>query len=355
MYRCIVTVGPSSANENVLKDMKSAGADCFRINLSHSNTDKFHQYTKLIQRANLTPSIDTQGAQGRVLDFDGDEEFELNDPVVMIFDHKIDIKGDYPIDRKKVILNHPEILEQIISGDILRIDFSGLAIQITDKANDYAFGKVISEGTCQKNRAFDIVNKTLILQPLTAFDKWCLGHSQVNNIKTIFHSFASQKEDILLTRSLMPKGSEIIAKIENKMGITNLKGIAEVSDGILIDRGDLSREYSISMLPPIVNRIVKYCVDTAKPVYIATNVLDSMMYNKLPSRSEISDIYNLMERGVTGMVLAAEAAIGQRPIESVHVINHMRKVFEDNIQEFNKEFPKRICDDSVPDELKHWL
>ena len=139
------------------------------------------------------------------------------------------------------------------------------------------------------------------------------------------------------------------------MGVENFEEICKVSDGILIDRGDLSREISISNIPIIVNNLIKKANENNTPIYIATNVLDSMMNSPLPSRAEISDIYNLLEKGIQGLVLAAETAIGENPVQSVAVIQYMRlKNFHKNNDSENF---KRIKSELLKDfpHLFYWL
>ena len=166
----------------------------------------------------------------------------------------------------------------------------------------------------------------MILDPLTEFDRWAINESIRFSPPAVFHSFASSEKDVSITRSLIPNSTALISKIENKEGLKNIEQIAKISDGLLVDRGDLSREISISMIPSAVNLVLDVGKRFNTPVYVATNVLDSMMTNALPSRAEISDMHNLFNQGVQGMVLAAEAAIGERPIESVQIISHIKKI-----------------------------
>ena len=155
-----------------------------------------------------------------------------------------------------------------------------------------------------------------------------------HDVKEIYISFCNTpdaikeiKEILLRNRCRQEQMPSIIAKIESRKGLLKLHEIAKEADGILVDRGDLSRELRISMIPGIINNIIRLCKDYNTPCYIATNVLDSMMTDPLPSRAEISDLYNLLESGVSGFVLAAEMAIGKNPVESLQVIQHMIQVY----------------------------
>jgi len=354
MYKLIVTVGPSSKSLKCLKNMSMAGADCFRINLSHSNHKSFLEYASLINAAGLSPSIDTQGAQGRIIGVCKENNFSLGEQVDILFSTSINTSNRK--NSKFIIINHIEILSQLSVNDLLRVDFSGLTIRIKSIIGSSVTGIIETPGMCLVNRAFDIVDKTLNLSHLTGFDKECIAKANLLGINSLFHSFTSSSADIIYTRDLMPKGSTIIAKIENNNGLRNLKDIVRVSDGILIDRGDLSREISISMVPLVVKRIISYCNQVDKPVYVATNVLDSMMKNSLPSRAEISDIYNLLESGVNALVLAAEVAIGDRPVNSCKVIRHMTDIVaKAQVDRSSFKVSRPNVSGDLPIELKSWL
>ena len=122
---------------------------------------------------------------------------------------------------------------------------------------------------------------------------------------------------------MLPAGCRLISKIETSMALSNLSDIIELSDEILIDRGDLSREINIPMVPIATQRVIDICNSLGKPVNVATNILDSMMTQPIPSRAEISDIFNLLNDGVSGLVLAAEVAIGQNPVSSVSLLKYL--------------------------------
>ena len=147
---------------------------------------------------------------------------------------------------------------------------------------------------------------------------------------------------------------EIVAKIETINGLRNLEQICLESDAILVDRGDLSREISISMVPIATSSVLETCKALNKRCYVATNILESMMISKIPSRAEISDIYNLMTLGAGGIVLAAEAAIGSNPVESLYVVKHMRKLFELN-QRRLLGIIKNDVDPNIHHSLRNWL
>jgi len=320
----IVTIGPSSLKADILKSLRDAGASDFRINLSHSNLHHLREYYTKMQDVGITPSIDTQGAQLRIVEINTNETLEL-DCIIELYFGK-DIKTDPQ--KQFLRINHPEAAEQIEEGDIFKVDFGGLALQILEKNSSHHFSaKVIATGSVVLNRAVDIKNKNIKLNPFTIFDKQAIEFAINKGCSKIYLSFASQTSDVMQLRKLAPT-VKIISKIESINGLNNLRSILEVSDAILIDRGDLSREISIPMVPLAVNEIIKISKEYNKEVYVATIVLDSMMTSPVPSRAEISDLFNLLERGIAGIVLAAEVAIGENPIASVSLINYIMKIFD---------------------------
>ena len=329
MTKIIGTIGPSSIQIDILKKLKSLGLNSFRINLSHSTEDLLDYYYSQFDLANILPSLDTQGAQIRISSLKK-TNFNLLGEIVSI---GLSTSPDFSCD---IGLNHREFFDQIDIGDEVKIGFDGLIVKIInlDKDCSQAKAKVLHGGDIELNKAIDISNKTIDLPPFTDFDINCIANSLNHNVQEIFVSFCREKECIdLLKKMLIQSGwhderlPKIIAKIENRQGLLNLGEIARAADAILIDRGDLSREIRIAMIPGIVENIIFTCKKFDTPCYIATNVLDSMMKEKLPSRAEISDIYNLLSLGVSGFVLAAEVAIGNHPIESVEVIKYMCSVF----------------------------
>jgi len=354
----IVTIGPNSIDKKILSQLGSAGATSFRINLSHSNTEALDSYYKSFKGCNIRPSIDTQGAQVRICGDPSKSYYEEGEQIII--SHALNINGS----RQDISINHPEFFDQLEEGDIIKIGFDGLTARIiaNEEGHKKATAKIMSQGPISKNKAIDISDKPINLEALTIFDKQAIKSSYKHDVETIYLSFCNDvdtiKEVTHLIKNNYPSSARmpnIIAKIETKKAVRNLKEIAENCDGILIDRGDLSREFSISRIPSIVNQIIEMCIELKTPCYVATNVLDQMIKERLPSRAEISDVYSLLDKGVSGIVLAAEVAIGIHPIESVQVIRHMsilhsiEKGKRQEIDLNSKAFPK------LPNHLKAWL
>lgn len=355
----ITTIGPSSDSAEVIKKLSHSGANFFRINLSHSEVESLDKYFQLIKSVGLKPSLDTQGAQIRLLEIDGVKSLSCGDNVIF---YNKDIPSDFTSTELKIPVNHAEVFSQIKIGNKLRIDFDGAVVQIVEINSDFNFAKavVLSAGNIRSNRAIDIIDNPVRLNSLTDFDIYAIGQ-YANELDSIFLSFTNRSDDIILVKNLLKDNlsgknqPKLIAKIESKMGIANIEEILPLVDGILIDRGDLSREISISYIPVATHSLINICHKFKKPCYIATNILDSMMTASLPSRAEVSDLYNLYSMGVGGIVLASEVAIGKNPVDSVRVVKHIYNIYKSAVNSTLAFLPTGKAMNVLPDHLAQWL
>ena len=276
MHKVIVTIGPKSIYPEVLKSLIEAGANSFRINLSHSNPTSLEQYFYAIESSGVIPSIDTQGAQLRVEKLLDKSEFVKGETLEIIFGSSTYDKNIQLLSKKcpYIVLNHPEASDQVFIGDLLKIDFNGLTVSMTERVSKYVWrAEVVGSGSVLNNRAVDVSGRTINLAPLTSFDIEAIKIAQDRGCKEVYASFVSSKSDVLLIRNELMKGTTLFSKIETALGVDNAADIIDYSDAILIDRGDLSREISIPSVPIAVNSIIRLSKERKKPVYVATNVL----------------------------------------------------------------------------------
>ncbi len=357
MHEIVTTVGPSSLNVGTLQRMSSEGATDFRINLSHSNSDSLQHYSEVLRSASVPFSLDTQGAQLRIEKIIG-SNFLVEGSELDIFSIASPFESD------GIGINHSEFFSQIDVGDVLKIDFGGVVVSIlsVNSSECHARAKVLKSGNIVLNRAIDIQGKSILLNYLTEFDEYAIGKYVESGLKSIYLSFASSQHDITRLNALLDSYQldassrpRIIAKIESRIGLLNLRDIASSVDGILIDRGDLSREISISRIPLATKAILDVCKNIGTPCFVATNILDSMMTSDLPSRAEISDLFNLFNSGSSGIVLAAEAAIGRNPISSVQVVKHMSRVFQSSADGTIGFITGNMFNSTLGDPLLSWL
>ena len=265
-------------------------------------------------------------------------------------------KIDSSSNAKTLIPNHPEVIKQLEVGDELKIDFNGAVCKVIKIDSQRVELTAINGGDILQNRAVDVTGKKLKLNPLTEFDIQALKMAGNWNVEEVFLSFANNASDVIYCRQLVPQQTRIISKIESIHGINNLREIATQSDAILIDRGDLSREVGIGRLPILVQSIIQVSKECNTPVYVATNILDTMIENSLPSRAEVSDLYSLLKMGVNGIVLAAEVAIGKHPVQSVQLVNFIRKLHAYDSDGFAilPDLISKLKED-ISEPLKSWL
>ena len=355
-----MTVGPSSLKVETLQKLNRAGANNFRINLSHSTKESLKVYFDIFSKAKIKPSIDTQGAQIRVESLPGGSNFNEGEEVLICFGKN---KSNENLEKnskkeKMIIMNHPEVINQISKGDLLKVDFEGLSIEMITltETKDSWIGRVVTSGKVIVNRAVDIHGKSVQLSALTEFDKYAIEEAMMNGCKEVYASFVNRADDIRYIRRVIDDNIKLISKIESAEAVGNADEIVRLSDAILIDRGDLSREISIPAIPIAVKSIIQIAKKYEKEVYIATNILDSMMTNSLPSRAEISDIYTLLDAGVDGLVLAAEVAIGKHPVESTALVEYLMRLYENHKQGLHGiSYIKKPDRNLIGEKLYHWI
>lgn len=319
MSNLLVTLGPASFHEPVIREMAGLGVQLFRINLSHTALEDLPRLIDRIQRACDVPiCLDSEGAQLRNQKMENDGVGFAAGATVKI--HYEPVLGD----AGNISFAPPGIARQLEPGDIVRIDFNLAALQVVEKNGHYSVAKVVAPGLVGSNKAAD-VNRELPLEPITAKDRAAFEIGKKAGVTNYSLSFAGSSRDVAQCRELVGDGAQIISKIESRQGLRNLKDILAVSDGILIDRGDLSRQVPIEKIPFLQMRIISLARIHDTPVYVATNLLETMLERQTPNRAEMNDVISTLLMGANGLVLAAETAIGRYPVEAVKVA---RRAFE---------------------------
>jgi pyruvate kinase len=311
------TLGPSSLNSKFLKNIsRKKNVSLIRLNMSHVKLKNLKKLINFIKEFSSTPiCIDTEGAQIRT---------KVKKKIFYKLGKTIKInkfEGNFTI--------YPDnVFKKIKIGDILDIGFDDLKAKVY-KINQFnILLKTISSGKLENNKGINISNRSITLNYLTKKDIEAIKIAKEFNIKNYALSFTNSIKDIKRFNKLLPNTNNIF-KLESKKAIKNLKTIIPAANNFLIDRGDLSKEIKIENVPiiqKIIFKIVKK-FKNKKNIYIATNLLESMLVNKYPSRAEANDIFSNLESGAKGLVLAAETAIGKYPEASVNFIIKMINSF----------------------------
>lgn len=309
-YKLLATLGPSSMQEPVIKDLDNAGVDLFRINLSHTKIDDLEGVITKIKQATQKPiCLDTEGAQIRTGKMkEGKAEILKNSLVDLV---PFDEEGE----SFKIPLYPVSPDEFLKIGDILYLDFNQVIIQVVSVAGKKAQARVLAGGVVGSNKGVHL-DRPHNLPAFTKKDIAAFEIGQKHGISDISLSFASSGEDVKKVRSFFKfYPINVISKIESRAGIANLSDICKESDGILIDRGDLSRDVPLSKIGLAQNHIIKEGKKQNTPAYVATNLLESMIEGFQPTRAEVNDITSTLLSGCQGLVLAAETAVGKHPVD----------------------------------------
>lgn len=330
--KILVTLGPSSLKENVIKELEKEDIYLFRINLSHTPIDEVAITINTIRKySNVPICLDSEGAQIRNQKIIGGETLLVEGDIVKI--HFDEILGD----SNNISFTPLGIAKEFVEGDEISIDFNSASIKIFEKNTDHCLAKVIVGGKIGNSKAANI-NREIGLESITPKDKQAISIGLEMGIKNFALSFAGSPEDVNNFKNLTGPNAKVISKIESHRGLLNLIGIIKESDEILIDRGDLSREISLEKIPFLQRNIIASATALGKPVYIATNLLESMLHSVEPTRAEINDVVCSLRMGGDGLVLAAETAVGKFPVESVRITRKL-------INQFYKWTPNSSIED----------
>jgi len=292
---------------------KAFGVNLLRINLSHTRSEDLSSIIKQIRSMSDIPiCIDSEGAQIRTGNIISGS-FEVRENSTLSISHKT-----VPGSSSCISLNPPNISKLLKIGDFVSIDFNSVFAQVVTVDELRANLKILIGGKIGQNKAITI-QRHLPLPAFTDKDLECFEIAKCHGIKNYALSFAQTKEDVQRLRTIVGPECHIISKIECREGVQNLSEIAKASDAILIDRGDLSRQVDISKIPSIQKEIIRVAKEHTK-VYVATNLLESMITSPEPTRAEVNDIYNTLSDGADGLVLAAETAIGKYPEKAVEMV-----------------------------------
>jgi pyruvate kinase len=320
--KLLVTLGPKSLKEDIIKKCDAFDIFVYRINLSHTEIGDLRETIDTIRRYTSTPiCLDSEGAQIRTQNMKGGEVYFQKNAIVRI--HFDNIEGD----SQNISLTPEFVAKSLQVGNILDLDFHAARLEVVKVERDGCNAIVLESGKVGSNKAADL-NCEIALPPMTPKDEKAIAIGKEMGITHFALSFAGSKEDVDLFRKKTSQNSYIISKVESRAGVRNLSGILDSTDAILIDRGDLSRQIPIEKIPFFQRRIISTARAVDKKVFVATNLLESMVTVGSPTRAEVNDIVSTQLMGAHGLVLAAETAIGNYPVECVEMIRKLTKQCE---------------------------
>jgi len=323
--KIICTLGPSSFKKSILHKLKKENVDIFRINLSHTPKNQIRSkiiYLKKNKIKNIC--IDTEGAQIRTTECKK-KYFLKKNKIIKISNLK-------KFSNNLEISLYPKFnINSVKKRSIILIGFNNLELKVisVDKKNNFLLCRVTRSGFLESKKGVHIKSK-IKLDALTKKDIYALKLAKILKLRYFAISFVNSKDDLKLVKSLVGKNSFIISKIETLNALKNLKQISELSNALLIDRGDLSRYIPIEQIPLAQEQIINFLKKFNKPTYVATNLLETMIQQSVPTRAESHDVYSTLKQGSKGLVLAAETAIGKDPIACIQFLKKCIKEFRKN-------------------------
>ncbi len=356
--KIVCTLGPSTDNEDVLRQMMLAGMNVARCNFSHG-TYEDHQkrmdlVKKLRQEVGMPVAIllDTKGPEVRVKNFKEGKAVLEEGQLFTLTTDEVDGTKD------KVSVTYDRLYEDLEIGMRVLIDDGLIEMRVEQVDRKNVVCRVINGGTVSNHKGVNVPDVDLSMPYISEKDREDILFGINQGVDFIAASFVQKKEDILQLRRLLEKNGgtdiKIISKIENKQGVTNIDEIIEVSDGIMVARGDMGVEIPYEEVPVIQKKIIKKVYQTGKHVITATQMLESMIKNPRPTRAETTDVANAVYDGTSAVMLSGETAAGAYPVEAVKTMVRIAERTEQDV-DYRKRFyqSKRQTDADVTNAICH--
>ena len=321
--KILATVGPASSDPKMLAALYKAGVDAFRVNMSHGDHG-VHAATIAAIRAlekdvgrPIAILCDLQGPKLRVGQFKGGKAFIRHSA------HFTLDRDPTPGDDTRVCLPHPELFAVLTKGQRLLIDDGKLRLKVIRADADTILCSAEVGGPISDRKGVNVPDAVVPVPALTPKDRTDLAFALEQGADWIALSFVQRPEDVAEARRMIGGKCSLIAKIEKPAAIASLDGILELADGVMVARGDLGVELLPEEVPPLQKRIVEAARRLGKPVIVATQMLESMIESPAPTRAEVSDVANAVYDGADAVMLSAETAEGQWPVEAVTIMDRI--------------------------------
>lgn len=316
--KIIATTGPAVDSAEAIEELAREGVDIFRINLSHANKDEIHSRVSWVRQAEkaigrpLTVMGDLAGPKIRIGDVEPGTHL-VRDETIKIY--KKTVIGS----EEGFSLNHASIVDVLEPDAEIYIDDGYIKLRVEKKIDDGILAKVVVGGELKPRKGFSAEGISLSTAGVSEKDR--------EDVKTMLHegtdalaiSFVQSAKDVEEVRELIPTNKKImlVAKIETKMGVENAEEIIDAADALMVARGDMGLALPIAEVPHIQKQLINLCLQKAKPVITATQMLESMIHHPIPTRAEVTDVANAILDGTDAVMLSAETASGKFPAETV--------------------------------------
>jgi len=316
--KIVATLGPSSAEPGVVREMLRTGVDVVRINSSHGDPDEWGEWIGLVRRVaedvgrRVGVLVDLQGPRIRVGALD--EPVTLEQGAEVVFAPEVEARtGEIPT-------TYAALAEDVAPGRTILLDDGLLSVEVTGVTGSRVTGRVRQGGRLGSHKGMNLPGTKVSAPALTEADRRHLAVAVERDADFIGISFVRTAEDVLAVRDLVPEHVRLVAKIEMAAAVDDIDRILEASDAIMVARGDLGVELPFEEVPLVQKRLIARANDHARPVITATQMLESMVQNPRPTRAEASDVANAILDGTDAVMLSAETAIGRYPVAAVEAM-----------------------------------
>ncbi|MBI3580692.1 MAG: pyruvate kinase [Nitrospinae bacterium] len=318
--KIIATLGPASDNPKTIRRLVERGADIFRINSSHTDGPGIRRLVRMVRSVAKKMAlpigvlVDLQGPKIRVGEFAGGE-------MRMAGEHSVTLKvTKKPSDGSFIPVQYEGFYDDVVVGGRILLDDGKIGLEVVSKNRGVVKARVINGGVLLNKKGINLPDSSITAPPITETDLENLQTGLEEGVDFVALSFVSKAEDILQIKSVIKKNEKltwVVAKIERHEAVKNLDSIVDASDAVMIARGDLGVELPLSTVPVIQIKIIHKCHEKAKPVIVATQMMESMISNPRPSRSDVSDVSGAVHAYADALMLSGETSTGAYPVECV--------------------------------------
>jgi len=349
--KIVCTIGPASMQIETLKQMFEAGMNCARINTAYGDVDSYQTVVDNVRKvADIPVMLDLKGPEIRL---------RTDKNVVVKKGETLEVG----FNGEAVGFNH-NFIDKMTVGDVILVDNGRIRTEVTEKAGETLRLLIKDDGVLANGKGVNIPNKQLMVPTLSERDLKVIEFAKEHEVEVFALSFTRSAKDVANLKSAAEgfKGT-IIAKIENFEGIRNFNEILKASDGIMVARGDMGVEIEPEKVPLVQKSLIRRCNQNGKPVVTATEMLETMMHEPIPTRAEVSDVANAILDGTDATMLSGETAVGKYPLESVAMMTRIasatekatKSTVEDkgfiNISDTVSQSIQRICQDMPLDKV----
>jgi pyruvate kinase len=329
--KIICTLGPATEKAETLRELMRAGADVFRLNMSHAKHEWVREIVPRIRQiAAEIPRpvailLDTQGPAIRTGELKSNLKLKPGDIL------EFTVRGAKSEEKYSVDVNYEGLVNDISVGDVVLVDNGVMRLLVLSKKSNRIRSKVLTPGNLGSRRHINLPGVRVNLPPLTAKDLEDVALGVDVKVDFVALSFARKKSDLQALRRVLKKSgstAQVVAKIEDQSAVRHIGQMIEAADVVMIARGDLGIECPMEELPIIQRKIVKSCLRIGKPVIVATHMLESMIENPVPTRAEITDVANAVFEQTDAIMLSGETSTGRYPVECVKVFDRVARRIE---------------------------